>query len=449
MSNENKTNVQSVNTGGAAAIPLELGGKKTNVRWAVAVVLALSFMAMFMGRTVFSVSGKSIMEQYGWTSAQFGYASTAFFIGYMITMVPSGSIADKYGATKVLIISLLLSGVFTFFTPIIGVTMFLMILVRILEGASQGCIVPGAMSNLGKWFPKREFGVASALVQAGCPLGSALNMYIAAAMLPLIGWQNLFYIYAIIFPIWCIIWVIVGKSSPKEHKRVNEKEIEWIQQRPEGQENTKPVVLTKKAIFRTPAVWLMCLSYGCAVYMYFFATTWLPNYFTIGRGMSISAGAMPFIVGFFAYFVGGFIADGASKKLGDKIGRKLVQVVGMIGAAVLIFVGANATDPTLVIAAVSLSYGFLCLTMGGYFSVPSAICPANVGVYSGLAGIIGAIAGVLAPTVTGLVVDAGLNAGASNAVAYGYALWVCAAVCIIGSVLALVAKLEPIKPEKA
>lgn len=446
MSNEKKADVQMADSGETIAVSLELDGKKTNVRWLIGVVLALSFMAMFMGRTVFSVSGKAIMEQYGWTSAQFGYASTAFFIGYMITMIPSGSIADKYGATKVLIISLLLSGVFTFFTPIIGISMFLMILIRILEGAAQGCIVPGAMSNLGKWFPKKEFGVASALVQAGCPLGSALNMYIAAAMLPMIGWKNLFYIYAIIFPVWCIIWVLVGKSSPKEHKRVNQKEIEWIQQRPEGQENTKPVVLKKADIFKTPAVWLMCLSYGCAVYMYFFATTWLPNYFTIGRGMSISAGATPYIVGFFAYFVGGFIADGASKKLGDKIGRKLVQVVGMIGAAVFIFIGANASDPTLVIATVSLSYGFLCLTMGGYYSVASAICPANIGVYSGLAGIIGAIAGVLAPTVTGLVVDAGLNAGASNAVAYGYALWVCAAVCIVGSVLALVSKLDPIKP---
>jgi len=419
--------------------------KKTNVRWAVAVVLALSFMVMFMGRTVFSVSGKSIMAQYGWSSAQFGYASTAFFIGYMITMIPSGSIADKYGATKVLIISLLLSGIFTFFTPIIGVTMFLMILVRILEGASQGCIVPGAMSNLGKWFPKREFGVASALVQSGCPLGSALNMYIAAAMLPLIGWQNLFYLYAVIFPVWCILWLIVGKSSPEEHKKVNKAELAWIHQKAVGQENAEPVVITKTDIFRTPAVWLMCLSYGCAVYMYFFATTWLPNYFTIGRGMSISAGAMPFIVGFFAYFVGGFIADGASKKFGDKIGRKLVQVVGMIGAGVFIFIGANATDPTFVVAAVSLSYGFLCLTMGGYFSVPSAICPAHCGVYAGLAGIIGAIAGVLAPTVTGLVIDAALKAGADNATAYGYALWVCGGVVIVGSILALLAKIEPVK----
>ena len=117
----------------------------------------------------------------------------------------------------------------------------------------------------------------------------------------------------------------------------------------------------------------------------------------------------------------------------------------MIGAAVLIFVGANASNPTIVIAAVSLSYGFLCLTMGGYFSVAPAICPSLAGVYSGLAGILGAIAGVLAPTITGLVIDAGLKAGATKAVAYGYALWICAGICVIGSILALAARLEPIQ----
>ncbi|MCM8710928.1 MFS transporter [Clostridium sp. SYSU_GA19001] len=419
--------------------------KKTNVRWAVAGVLALSFMVMFLGRTVFSVSGKAIMKEYGWTSTQFGYASTAFFIGYMITMIPSGAIADKYGATKVLIISLLLSGLFTLLTPVIGVSIGSMIFIRALEGVAQGCIVPSAMSNLGRWIPKKESGIACGLVQAGCPLGSAINIYLAAALLPVIGWRKLFFVYAIFFPIWCVIWILVGKSNPTEHKKVNKEELAYIRQKPQGQKTITNANITKSDIMRTPAVWLMCISYGCATYMYFFCTTWLPNYFAIGRGMQISAGAAPFIVGFFTYFIGGFVADAASSKFGDKIGRKLVQVVGMIGAAILIFLGANATNPTLVIAAVSISYGFLCLTMGGYFSVAPSICPSLAGVYSGLAGIMGAIAGIIAPTITGLVVDAGLKAGASNATAYGYALWVCAGVCILGSILALSAKLEPVQ----
>lgn len=422
----------------------QTSAKRTNVRWAVAGALSLSYMVMFLGRTVFSVSGASIMKEFGWTSTQFGYASTAFFIGYMITMIPSGAIADKYGATKVLIVSLLLSGLFTFLTPIVGVSIGLMLFIRALEGVAQGCIVPGAMSNLTRWIPKKESGIACGLVQAGCPLGSAINIYLAAALLPIIGWKKLFFVYAIFFPIWCIIWALVGKSYPSEHKRVNQAELDYIQQK-DAQVTVVNSDITKADVMSTPAVWLMCFSYACATYMYFFCTTWLPNYFIIGRGMKISAGAAPYIVGFFTYFIGGFVADAASRKLGDKIGRKLVQVVGMIGAAILIFVGANVADPTLVIVCVSLSYGFLCLTMGGYFSVAPSICRSLAGVYSGLQGVLGAIAGVLAPTVTGIVIDAGLKSGATQAVAYGYALWVCAGVCVLGSLLALAAKLEPVK----
>ncbi|MBU3218445.1 MFS transporter [Clostridium estertheticum] len=418
--------------------------KKTNVRWIVASGLSLSFMVMFLGRTVFSVSGPAIMKEFGWTSTQFGYASTAFFIGYMISMIPSGAISDKYGASKVLIVSLLLAGLFTFLTPIIGTSIGLMIVIRAFEGFSQGGIVPGAMSNLGKWAAKKESGIACGLVQAGCPLGSAINMYLAAALLPIIGWHKLFYVYAIFFPLWCIIWAFIGKSDPSKHKKVNQAELAYIQKQEVKAEVTNSNI-TKVDVMRTPAVWLMCLSYACATYMYFFCTTWLPNYFIIGRGMKISAGATPYIVGFFTYFIGGFVADAASNKFGNKIGRKLVQVVGMIGAGVLIFLGANATDPTLVIVAVSASYGFLCLTMGGYFSVAPAICSTLAGVYAGLAGVLGAIAGVLAPTITGIVVDAGLKAGASNATAYGYALWICGGICIVGSILALAAKIIPVQ----
>jgi sugar phosphate permease len=419
--------------------------KKTNVRWAVAGVLGLSYMVMFLGRTVFSVSGAAIMKEFGWTSAQFGYASTAFFAGYMITMVPSGAIADKYGASKVLIISLLLSGLFTFLTPVIGVSIGLMILVRVLEGISQGCIVPGAMSNLGRWAAKKESGILSGLVQAGCPLGSAINMYLAAGLLPILGWKKLFFVYAIFFPIWCVIWLVVGKSDPSEHKKVNKEELDYIRQKPEGQVVISNDNITKADVMSNISVWCMCLSYACANYMYFFCTTWLPNYFVIGRGMKISAGAAPFIVGIFTYFIGGFVADSASRKLGNKIGRKLVQVIGMVGAAILIFIGANVANPTLVIVCVSLSYGFLCLTMGGYFSVAPAICQSLVGVYTGLQGVLGALAGVLAPTITGIVIDSALKGGATKAVAYGYALWICAGICILGSILALVAKLEPVQ----
>jgi sugar phosphate permease len=419
--------------------------KRTNVRWAVAVTLALSYMIMFLGRTVFSVSGKSIMAEYGWSSTQFGYASTAFFVGYMITMIPSGAIADKYGARKVLTVSLLLSGLFTALTPVIGVSIGLMLVIRALEGVAQGCIVPSAMSCLTRWVPKRESGVACGLVQAGCPAGSAINMYLAAWLLPIFGWKGLFYVYALIFPVWVIIWLIVGRSAPKDHPKVNEAELDYITMPDAAQIAVPNGNITKADVMRTPAVWYMALSYACANYMYFFCTTWLPNYFTIGRGMKISAGAMPFIVGFFTYFIGGFVADAVSKKIGERMGRKIVQLVGMTGAAILIFIGANVSNPTMVIAAVSLSYGFLCLTMGGYFSVAPYICRSMAGVYTGLQGTLGALAGVLAPTITGMVIDWALKNGADKATAYGYALWICAGVCIIGMVLALIAKLEPIQ----
>lgn len=68
----------------------------------------------------------------------------------------------------------------------------------------------------------------------------------------------------------------------------------------------------------------MCLFYVCVIYMYFFCIIWFLNYFVIGCGMKISVGVIFFIVGFFIYFIGGFVFDVVFNKFGDKIGCKLV-----------------------------------------------------------------------------------------------------------------------------
>lgn len=56
-----------------------------NRRWGIIALLILDYFVMFVARSGMSMCGPALMQEYGWTAIEFGWVSTAFFIGYAIT----------------------------------------------------------------------------------------------------------------------------------------------------------------------------------------------------------------------------------------------------------------------------------------------------------------------------------------------------------------------------
>ena len=126
-----------------------------NRRWGIIVLLIIDYFVMFVARSSMSMCGPALMHEYGWTAIQFGWVSTAFFIGYAITMLPAGLLADRFGGGIVLVTGTLWWVVFTFLTPL-GSTLGIMMLLRILVGVGQGLLVPANFSLAARWVPKSE-----------------------------------------------------------------------------------------------------------------------------------------------------------------------------------------------------------------------------------------------------------------------------------------------------
>lgn len=55
---------------------------------------------------------------YEWSQAQQGYILSSFYIGYVLTHVPGGMIAEKYGGKWTLSLGILSTAIFTILTPI-------------------------------------------------------------------------------------------------------------------------------------------------------------------------------------------------------------------------------------------------------------------------------------------------------------------------------------------
>lgn len=414
--------------------------KVGNKRWNIAFLLALCYTVLFMDRSNMSMAGSSMMEYYGWSASQFGLASTAFFFGYALAQMPGGRLSDRYGGGKLVIFGSLAWSVFVFITPY-GYTLGLMMLIRTFMGMGEGLALPSIYSILSKWFPRKESGRATGFVQAGCPFGIAITMPIATWIIQTWGWQSVFHIFAFLAPVWILLWWKFGRDYPEEGF-VSKEELDYINAKNEDEQTAHGgELLDKKEILSQKSIWLCALSYFCANYLFFMFMTWLPTYFVKGRGIDLSGSAlysmMPYIVGIFTYPAGGFLADAASKKYGQNIGRKLFPMIGLAVAGVFLMLGSSASGALMATILISVSNGFLSLTMGGFFSMPTVFSQTNAGMITGVFTTLGTVAGILAPSITGFIVDFSGS--------YEYALYVGAIIALIGAViLFLFCKVEPI-----
>ncbi|PWC13885.1 MFS transporter [Brenneria corticis] len=414
-----------------------------NKRWKIISLLTLCYLVLYMDRSCISMAGPEMIRYFDWSATQFGLVSTAFFIGYVCTQIPGGWLADRFGGGKIVVIGALWWSVFVFLTPF-GATMGLMLFIRVAMGMGEGVSLPAMTSIIAQWVPKKESGLAQGLSFMGVAIGIAITMPLSAWIIKTWNWQTVFYSFAFLAIIWVFLWWKYGKNKPEQHPTITEEEIKYIRS---GQGNlpkrgNQSVILTSKDIFSTPSVWTGAISFFCTHYLFYLFMTWLPTYFVKGRGLDLSTSAiytmMPYIVATFTYPIGGWLADRAADKLGDNMGRKLFPFLGMIGAGVLLIFGSKADSVLAAVTLLSASNGVLCLTMGGYYSMPIIFSPNNAGKIVGLYATCATIGGITAPFLSGVVVDA---------YGYAYALYLGAAISILGAIILLTSQVKPILPK--
>ncbi|WP_437888230.1 MFS transporter [Phytobacter sp. V91] len=416
-----------------------------NRRWGIIVLLIFDYFVMFVARSSMSMCGPALMQEYGWTAIQFGWVSTAFFIGYAITMLPAGLLADRFGGGIVLVTGTLWWVVFTFLTPL-GSTLGVMMLLRILVGIGQGLLVPANFSLAARWVPKSESGKATGFLQIGCPAGIAFAMVLAAWIIQAWGWKSAFYIVSAPGLVWCLLWWWLGNSRPQQDKRINPNELEYIEagQVPatKAQPDQKAAgALTKGDILATPSVWACSLCYFCTNYLFFLFMTWLPTYFAMGRGIDLKQSAiysmLPYLVAILAYPLGGLVTDAACRRFGQNIGRKLSPVLGLLLAGLFLILGTQANSLWSAATLISASNFFLCFTMAAHFSIPIIFSQKDTGMLVGLNGVFGTLAGILSPVLAGWVIEITGQ--------YEYALYLGASVAIVGAFFMLIARIKPIE----
>nr|WP_256735105.1 MFS transporter [Variovorax sp. dw_954] len=367
--------------------------------------MALFILINFIDKVVVGLVAVPLMSELGLTPVQFGVVAGSFFWLYSISGVAGGFISNRVKASTLLLVMAVIWSVAQI--PIaISSSVTMLIAARVLLGVGEGPAWPVAIHACFKWFPDDKRNLPVSVIAQGATLG----LLVAGIGIPVVtahwGWRANFVLLGVMGVAWCALWLAFGAEGAIEDKP-----------KP-GQGSAQRVPYARLLADRT--VWGNFLLHFVAYWGLALTLTWLPSYLQKGLGYSaITAGQLfamvvaigtPINVGL-SWWSQRMMARGAS----SRSARGVFASVGLLVAGVL-FVALMYLDLTnmqkVLLIAVASGLTPIIYSLG-----PTMLGEVTPGAQRGgilaIDNSIASIAGILAPIVTGRLVEvASSNGGA-------------------------------------
>jgi ACS family glucarate transporter-like MFS transporter len=383
-------------------------------RWVILAMLLLISMVTYLDRVNISIAAKYIMEAYGLSAVDMGKIFSAFVFGYALFQTPFGWLADKFGARRLLTFAIIWWSAFTavtavaadiFTAQLLGV-FGSFLLIRFLIGAGEAAAYPNFNRAIAFWMAPGERALANSLILGASGLGAAITPPLIGWIMESYGWQESFYVCAVIGVLIALIWYTYSTDRPEEHPRVTPSELAKIQTPyKDSASNGEPRgKLPLLVLLRNRNVCMLIASnflFGYVAYIYL---TWFYLYLVDVREFSILRGSfyatLPFVAITFMTPIGGLLSDRLCQVYGRRWGRRAVVMGGMSLTSVFVMVGGAVANPYLAIVLLSLGAGFLYFSLSPYWATVIDIARENTGVVSGMMNTGGNLGGTISPTLT-------------------------------------------------
>jgi ACS family D-galactonate transporter-like MFS transporter len=357
----------------------------------ILVLLAISVFINYVDRGNLSIAGPMLKDELGISASQLGILFSAFFCTYAAFQLFSGWLVDRFNVNWIFAGGFFLWSAATAATGIAHA--FASILVfRLLVGIGESVAYPSYTKIIASNFAEAQRGFANGVLSAGLVLGPGFGMLFGGLLIARFGWRPCFIVLGLASLIWIIPWL---RCMPKETHAIHAGTI------------GTPMFIE---LLRVRSLWGTCLGLFCGNYVNYFLITWLPFYLVRERQFSMDKmakiGGAAYLLGACASTLTGWLSDrwiasGATPSLVRK------TVVGGGSALAGIFVGlAAVSGPGYCIAALVLGVIFFGVTASNVWTITQALAgPKAAGRWAGFQCFIGNLSGIVAPAVTGFVLQ--------------------------------------------
>ena len=403
--------------------------------WSLVAMLCATATAGYICRVNVSTAAPLLMEEFGLSQIEMGRIFSAFLLGYALFQIPSGALADHYGARRILSLIAWFWFIITVLQTVVGwgpfhstaaAALVGFMVFRFILGITASPTYPGSAQGVSGWVLPQFQGRANGIVIASIGLGSALAPPLVSNVMVSFGWRPALIASAVPALIIALIWLKV-----KEPQHINYPS----SVRNETKSNN---ISGSRGKINSLSFWLLTLSYTLQGYVGYIFVTWFYLYLVQERHFGLLGGAwmssIPWILSIVSIPLGGLISDRlAAGRLGPVWGRRTIPLAGMAFSGILISIGAHTESA--VMAAISLAFAtalILCVE-GPFWAMMMRIAGNKSGTAGGIMNMGSNLGGLISPALTPVI---------ASMIGWENALHVAAALAVTGALLWLWIKPE-------
>ena len=395
---------------------------QTRKPWPIVAMLCATATAGYICRVNVSTAGVLIMEEFKLSQADMGRIFSAFLLGYALFQIPSGTLADRWGARRVLSIASWLWAILTAIQIFLGrgmnpaASLFIFLIFRFMLGISASPAYPASAQGVSRWVLPEFQGRANGIVIASIGLGSAIAPPLVSNIMVHWGWRIALLISSLPALIIAFLWLKI-KVPPD------------VNVLPTNQTLSKHSSPEKKLLSKN--FLLLSVSYTLQGYVGYIFVSWFYLYLVQERHFSLLNGAwvssLPWILSILSIPLGGFVSDRLSlSKFGPLWGRRIVPIIGMAFSGILISIGAHTGNA--IVAAISLAFAtaFVLCVEGPFWTMMMSLSGNRSGTAGGIMNMGSNLGGLLSPLLTPII---------AAAIGWENALHIAAVLAIISALL--------------
>jgi MFS transporter, ACS family, glucarate transporter len=378
--------------------------RPTRVRYGIVGYAMTIAVVMYLDRVCIAQAAPLIRQDLGLSLVQLSWAFAAFNWAYALFEVPGGWLGDRIGPRRVLTRVVLWWSFFTAATGWVWNASSL-IVIRALFGAGEAGCFPNLTRVFTTWLPVAQRERAQGVLWFAARWSGAFTPLLVAYVLDFMSWRRAFEIFALPGVIWAIAFYVWYRDDPREHPGINAAELAEL---PSPEQTAIGARVPWSTLLRSRSVWLLCIQYACLSYGWYFYVTWLPTYLREVRGTSVKFGALlaalPLLLGGIGCLVGAQLIPLVRRVVGSvAMSRRIVAIVGFVGASSCIFAFVQVADPVRAMLLLGLAGFFNDFVMPACWAGCMDVGGRHAGTVSGSMNMVGNIGGALSPLAVGYI----------------------------------------------
>jgi len=354
------------------------------------VLLAICALINYVDRGNLSIAAPLLKDELRISASQLGTLLSAFFWTYTAMQFVTGWMVDSFDASRVMAAGFLLWSLTTAATGLVrGFTMLLAM--RLMLGVGESVMIPACSKILGFHLPEHHRGFANGVLQGAWSFGPAVGTLGAGLLMARYGWRPVFIGIGLISLMWVPAW------------------IKWM---PRGEAMARSLVAAPgfADILRQRSFWGVCAGHFSVNYLAYFMLTWLPFYLVRERHLSLQsmvkvASAYYAIEGLSAMTTGWFSDFFIRRSYTPTLVRKSAMAIGHTIAAIALASCAMATSQWYLFCLVAVGIGCGTARAGPFAFSQTLAGSRATGKWTGMQNGFANLAGVVAPALTGLLVE--------------------------------------------